>query len=253
MENSSDDADPKSEYRKPDDQKGESDQQVASATAEPYVPPSETNCKNTCKNEKHYLDYATFGVEVLGLVGLAIYCVITYGAYCANKTAAEAAKGAATAATNSVTLQQNSTQTDQRAWVSVSDVEFLPRGSSFDVDVVFTNTGKTPAKGFTIRAAGELLQNGGIPNGKETLLPGHGVIAPNGTYHSALSPNGYYERNLGTLTVHGRIDYADVFGGSHWTKFCYYWIPNNGGRKGGFAPCETGNSIDDYHPPTLLK
>ena len=101
--------------------------------------------------------------------------------------------------------------------------------------------------GITLKLARRFLAS------KENLQPGRGIIAPNGAYHSKLSANGYYEAKLGRLIVHGRIDYVDVFGTGHWTKFCYCWIPGTKASKGGFAPCDTGNSIDDYHPPNLIK
>jgi hypothetical protein len=188
---------------------------------------------------KKILEYGAF-VIALGLLIVNI---------CQSCSTEKAAKAAA----NSVILAQNSSQIDQRAWVSVSDMKFIPRGDQFDVNVVFGNTGKTPAKDFTIREAGELVQKGKVPTAEESLQPGHGIIAPNGTFHSKLSANGYYDARLGNLIVHGKIDYNDVFGNGHWTKFCYYWIPGVAGSEGGFAPCDSGNSIDDLKPPSLLK
>lgn len=219
----------------------------------PSSPPPKTHCEITCKPEKNVWDHIKTGAEILGVVLLAAYTWYTIKMYCANKEAADAAQSAAKAATNSVILQQSNSQIDQRAWVSVSDVKFVPRGDEFYVSIVLVNTGKTPAKDFTVRDAGELVPNGKIAKSQESPQPGKGIIAPNGTFHTTLSANGYYSVHLGTLIVHGRIDYRDVFGDAHWTKFCYYWVPENNGKNGGFAPCDEGNSIDDFHSPNLIK
>jgi hypothetical protein len=51
--------------------------------------------KKAEKPKKHWLDYATFGVEILGLAGLAIYACLTRGIYTETQKAANAAKNAA--------------------------------------------------------------------------------------------------------------------------------------------------------------
>lgn len=43
---------------------------------------------------KHWLDYATFGVEVLGFLGLAVYCVLNLGILRANRDAVKTAQEA---------------------------------------------------------------------------------------------------------------------------------------------------------------
>jgi hypothetical protein len=93
-------------------------------------------------------------------------------------------------------LQQSSSQIDQRAWVAVSNVEFMRYNDSFHANIVFVNTGKTPAKDFTIRVAGEPVPKGESPTSEEALQPGHGVIALNGAFHSPLSANGYWTKPL---------------------------------------------------------
>ena len=146
----------------------------------PTSPPPKTHCEITCKTENNLWDHIKTGAEILGVILLAVYTGYTIKMYCANKEAADAAQSAAKAATNSVTLQQSSSQIDQRAWVSVSDVSFVPQVDSFEVNIVFVNTGKTPAKDFTIHEAGELVLNRNSPMSKENLQPGRGIIAPNG-------------------------------------------------------------------------
>ncbi len=152
------------------------------------------------------------------------------------------------AATNAVALQEDSLHIDQRAWVTVSNVEMANPKSGIGIDVTITNTGKTPAKNFTIKVAGEPVRKGSSPTAEELLQPGHGIIAPNGKFYFVLSAKDSYDALVSNLTVHGRIDYFDIFSDHHWTTFCYYWIP-----QGGFAPCDSGNDIDVTPPPKIVR
>jgi hypothetical protein len=152
---------------------------------------------------------------------------------------------------DAVILQISSSEIDERAWVAVNDIERTERLDGFSVNLLFMNTGKTPAQNFAVRVSGEPVPKGQQPAGPEAIQPGRGIIAPNGIFHSNLSTSGSLDYKTSTLVIHGRIDYADVFGAAHWTKFCYYWIPKINKGEGGFAPCDTGNEMDITPPPQL--
>jgi hypothetical protein len=155
---------------------------------------------------------------------------------------------AATAAKDSVDLARDNAHMDQRAWVAVSDISSnFRQDENWTVNLFFKNTGRTPAKNFVIWGAGEPVAKGQKPISEEIRLPGRGVIAPDGIFHSNLSISGHYDWKAIDLVIHGRIDYDSVFGRGHSTKFCYYFVPSKTG-KGGFAPCESGNDVDNNPP-----
>jgi hypothetical protein len=64
------------------------------------------------ENQKHWLDYVTFGLELLGLLVLGIYASYTIKIYCANKQAADAATSAADTAHAALVL-------GQRPWIRI--------------------------------------------------------------------------------------------------------------------------------------
>jgi Tfp pilus assembly protein PilE len=175
----------------------------------------------------------------VGLFALILYTAYTVGMYGANRDAANAAESAANTAEKTLKQSIQAYQVDQRAWVSVLDIEPKNQGS-FGIKIVLTNTGKTPARGFTLSAAGDV----GGKRGSEQKLSGSGIIAPGGKFSSFMQANGSIT-NSTKLAVHGRVDYSSVFGGQHWTTFCYYLIPEKVGTPSGFAPCESGNNTDD--------
>lgn len=128
---------------------------------------------------------------------------------------------------------------DERAWVSVLDIRPDSKGAPI-ITIEFINTGRTPAKDFRIAAAGDV----GKVKYKEVEIPGSGVIAPGGKFSSILHANGALTSPT-RIEIHGRVSYESVFGVGHWTTFCYYLIPRRGEVPAGFAPCESGNEIDN--------
>jgi hypothetical protein len=138
------------------------------------------------------------------------------------------------------TNAEDAMKIDQRAWVTVSNI----KRESGNVVVSFGNSGKTPAKNFTVHISGEPIPKDKEPSlGAEDLLPGIGVIAPNGFFHVPLDASGYFDPKTTRLAIHGRVDYADIFSSPHRTTFCYYLSSTN--NQDGFAPCGRGNETDD--------
>jgi hypothetical protein len=168
--------------------------------------------------------------------------VVNIFLWCATNKAANAAK-------DSVKLAEKNARIDERAWVAVSNIssEFR-QNEDWTVRLIFKNTGKTPARNFVIWGAGESVTKGQKPTTEETKLPGRGVIAPDGSFHSNLNISGRYDWKAVDLIIHGRIEYDSVFTGGHWTRFCYYFVPDKAGRTGDFAPCDSGNDIDNGPP-----
>jgi hypothetical protein len=172
----------------------------------------------------------------------------TLGLLLVNIFLASYTSTSARAAKRSVELAGKNARMDQRAWVAVSDIPpDFQKNKDWKVRIIFKNTGKTPAKDFVIKAIGEAVAKGQKPNQEERTLPGRGIIAPDGLFHSNLSVSSGYDWNSTDLIIHGRIDYDSVFGCSHWTEFCYHFIPDEN-SGGGFAPCDSGNDIDNNPP-----
>ncbi len=200
--------------------------------------PSRQNQSNGRKEDAPLWEKAAAITIAAGTLGLFVINILLW---CATNKAATAAK-------DSVELAQKNARMDQRAWVTVSDISSdFRQDEDWTVRLIFKNTGKTPAKSFVIRGTGEPVQKGNKPRLEEGILPGRGVIAPDGLFHSNLGVSGRFDWKSIDLVIHGRIDYDSVFGGSHWTKFCYYFVPAKTG-KGGFAPCDSGNDIDNNAP-----
>lgn len=182
----------------------------------------------------------TAEIVAIGIAGGLL--IINIVALCAARKAANAAK-------ESVELARMNADMDQRAWVGVSDISSSVRKSEdWTVSFMFKNTGKTPAKDFVIRGAGERVAKGQKPIKEEIRLPGRGVIVPDGIFHSELKVSGLYDWTSADLVIHGRIEYESVFGHGHWTTFCYHFVSDGNTGKGGFAPCDSGNDIDGNPP-----
>ena len=154
-------------------------------------------------------------------------------------------QAAATSAANSIKATQEAMRLDQRAWVTASKIVTTPKleaknGADFTIEVVFKNTGKTPAKNAIMRQWWEFVPKGGIP--KYAIIPvttSRALVAPNGEYFSDVTPlrkyfNAVTQEPIGesflkqftsgniVLYIHGRADYDDIFGCPHWTIFCSY-------------------------------
>lgn len=101
LENPDQDSESIRNQRNSDDHKGYPDQQINTEAAKFEAPPPNANPHQSCKHKKRWLDYGTFAVEVLGIVGLGIYCSLTLGIYYAGKNSIEIA---------TKTLQENKRQ-----------------------------------------------------------------------------------------------------------------------------------------------
>jgi hypothetical protein len=106
----------------------------------------------------------------------------------------------------------------ERAWVE----PWIPNANSFTV----SNPGKTVGREvrvFVRTTVGE-SQFGPLTISPYTYFPAPFIFPVSIPPHQRLR---------------GKITYVDVFGVSHWVKFCYSF-----GEKGQMSPCETGNEED---------
>lgn len=228
-----------SSHDQSDSQSSESPSKVSPATAELQSPPPKTDSEDSRKKAKHWLDYVTFGLELLGFVVLCVYAAYTIRIYCANKKAADAAKRSADIAAQTMRI-------DERAWVNVS-VGKAPMidNSPLQIPVTLTNDGRTPALNVTGNIVINLLRYGEEPD--LIYKKGHPAYAievkaltaklPQNLPFNVLPKYLDSEKPLvpinvtpqlrraiadGTLyiVVHARLEYDDVFGIHHWIQFC---------------------------------
>jgi hypothetical protein len=167
--------------------------------------------------------------------GLAGLCVLSLQ-WCEMRKSTDAA-------TQAIQLAKESSHLDQRAWVAHMEIQgTIEYGKEFEAVVRIKNTGKTFAKNLTFTIAHEALAQGQTPDFTEDiesvsdqhksvilLAPGGETGLPiENKAHRSLTREELNAFTDGTATifVHGKIVYDDVFNCRHWTKFCFYLLPN---------------------------
>lgn len=165
-------------------------------------------------------------------------------------------------------------RTDERAWIKIrfpvdasgnAIYPELAQGKPIAIVFSLSNTGKTPSKPVRVEASAVIL-NADVPVPIEQLDDPNQVFGAD-TQFGGLFPNDntapsvVYRQNRGQalpmtqleidtlrrgdqyVAVYGIIRYDDVFGHSHWTKFCnwYSW----GIQKYNAWTCSQINGVDD--------
>jgi len=155
-----------SEQRPTDEHSNRSQAEVFSRRTESEPPVAKHHYHKPCKAEKHWLDYATFVVEIFGLGGLGIYAALTYGIYCASHRAAQAAHDTLTeiqkqypeivksagAARDSADTARQSLDSVERAYVVFDNIRFATveetlsgQKNVLQFNARWQNSGNTPA------------------------------------------------------------------------------------------------------------
>ncbi|HEY4363540.1 MAG TPA: hypothetical protein VGN17_21415 [Bryobacteraceae bacterium] len=235
----------------------------------------ETEQRNRPKRERRERNKRI--VETVGVVLLAIYTAFTVGMYCANKTAAEAAKSAAETASKTLTSSIEQFRTDERAWIEIDHIDRTlvhakddKFGATFRYRLFPRNVGKTAAHAIIVNAARSMRTSIGLERNSEgmkgeqdTILlhaltpearenPTPKVLAPATTAVIPFVIDGQEPQIVAkdewVSYLIGRIDYTDDFGVSHWIKFCFYVGESNGTLWN----CHEGNEEDrnpEVEPP----
>ena len=266
-DNPQENCNPPSGQRQSNEHADSTEKKIASRVTELESPIARNKCHEPCKAKKHWLDYATFAVEILGLVGLAVYAFLTYGIWCANKKSADAAKTAAEAAVLQVGIAGRSLDAtvtqfklDQRAWVAVTSVEGTPEiGQFWTIKASARNTGKTFAEEFRGTLNAEPLKTGKLPNfaekervSSQKRVATLGVIPPDGILVQGTDPKTPLSKpememfTSGQFSefVYGMLTYKDVFGCSHWTKYCYQFTKTENSNNPQWILCSQYNEAD---------
>jgi len=214
-----------------------------------------------------WIQVATLIFVILTTAGIFVQAVILHNTDEAIQKSAIAAQNAAIAAKDAVDATKSQMQLDQRAWLGVDSIRpdpFIPEiGKPFIVWIAFKNVGKTPARNIVNYGRGEPVLKGRSPNFSYSDVRPYvaGVLQPGGTAATTVAPmtvpgtnqsiiinddlmNGMKSEQI-TIYVHGRFDYQDIFGTSHWVTYCANLIiPFN--KTFGF--CDGNNDTDDYQP-----
>lgn len=121
---------------------------------------------------------------------------------------------------------------DQRAWMGIVNIKikrFLEPERDFIVEVETKNTGKTPALRVVFHislqallAAQQLNRTFGESNGHGTVMPDSKQNHSIGEDHPvSVETFEQVQNGVRTMYLHGRIEYQDIFGSTHWTNWCF--------------------------------
>jgi hypothetical protein len=220
-------SEPKSKKQQSDDNERKAKQHISATPGEPDMPPPNAERDKSPKTEKHRLDYCTFGVEILGLAGLAIYACLTYGIYKQSRVQSGDARDAITQSARQFTEEQ-------RPYVSqtinsTSGPKWIENPLHKDQGQILwnwhmTNYGKTPAQ--EIRFTQEINLNGnGWKESHEETGPNTGPPMVQGqevfdTVISDLIQKKDFDKLMGTtdgLAIRIKISYVGLDGSSYET------------------------------------
>jgi hypothetical protein len=162
---------------------------------------------------------------------------------------------------------------DERAWLEVKAqdgmVIHVITGEPINYAVRLSNVGKTPAKNIVWSIFVQIqdskdevnLECVGVPVKRQICNHNEvsaGSIFPNTHWdYTGFRPNNDFSPNVVTQSevdawesgkayaaVYGIVRYDDVFGTSHWTKFCLYTPPDNKGKYFQIEKCAQYSDVD---------
>lgn len=207
--------------------------QIPPTLTELQSPRAKPDSKGSRKEEKHWLDYVTFALELIGLIVLCIYAGYTIKIYCANQQAADAAhdtlieiqKQTKLARQQLVGTQAAIVRDDQPNW-DISKGRFA---------ALLLNDGAVTATHVELKA--EVFKQS-IPDGKiigtPFIIEAHDeVIASKGHLDPSVTIPSWHTYTVEAkdwpgheaFVYKGRFSYDDGFGDVHSHDFCYFWLP----------------------------
>jgi hypothetical protein len=241
--------------RQPNEQSGSPKPEVPPSATKLDIPPSPSRCENSHAKKKHWVDYATFILELLGLIALCVYAAYTIGIYHANKEAANAASSAANAATfaakaaqDQVALMKQQFVGTQAAVVRVADFPSIYRlGNLFNVDLAFINSGHVLARNIrmNVKVTTREVKTGRVVEVLTNCSSQLEVPAPEDKPRKISQPCDFpvisqQWANIPTLketiAVDGTFSYWDGFEDSGPQEVCLRYVPN--GVKTAFGASE---------------
>lgn len=215
-------------------------------------------------------------------IGVGLYTLLTFGLLVINfwqlrevQNGAAQTQIAVTAATNSAsaaTRQANAAERDQRAWLSPELMELLAPiavGSRIQLRIIYENSGKTPAFGFSHgEDGGALLVPDGFSDWDHIEIPENTtcrgilpldtgpVIYPSVHFGNDLEYDATPKKDIAIvvnqiiagrriLWMNGCFKYITL-GKPHYSQFCYFLLPERDkpSEKWRFKSCPTGDNAD---------
>lgn len=156
----------------------------------------------------------------------------------ADERIAAAMEGVVAQANNSLNTTIEQEHLNQRAWVAVDSIGGpVELNKPLVIDVVFRNSGRTPARNVILRTAEGWVEKGEkftFPL-KDSGQPSIGFISPNTTFHrEVIATKGQVNQadidaiKSGEYVIYtsGYITYEDIFSKSHKTTFCMFLLPD---------------------------
>jgi hypothetical protein len=235
--------------------------------------PSPPCDEQACNKNRDWLDYATFGAQIIGIVGLFVYTTVAALQWrTMSKTFSEIQKQtpsiikAAGEATRANDDARDRFKQDQRPYIWLTNENGSPKYTPPDPkigevgritwDLKYTNYGRSPAYVLTIDEGMEFGENakdkpriysriigGGEPSppNRIDLITAYVLKGPDAIREvSQVDFDRFMNIDHGII-AYGRIAYTDAFGGQYETSFCLEHL-----RNGHTAYCTQGNHTEQY-------
>ena len=201
----------------------------AAEAEEPRAVPEEMEKKDSQKKMSKPRFFQRPETGIAGLILAAVVAVIYMGQLAYMR--------------QSVQLTSKSLRMDQRAWITSKVGQFseLKENSELPVQMIFTNTGKTPAKHISISLLIQKRKREEEPSLKlneNTPKEWTGLMFPNlpESFTFYLMEEGNLTKRViltkemrddlvtgrSYLMISGEVSYSDMFDVPHWTRFCSF-------------------------------
>jgi hypothetical protein len=216
-------------------------------------------------------DWIKYWIEIAGILfGIIGVCVLIFQS-CELVKATKATLKSVEVSRGQLNEMQQARIMDERAWVAVRQGvirgSFLP---NITFEVVFRNTGKTPAVNVTAYMNQSIFTNS-IPQTDQPTSPTNtlggvqfsGLLAPDAD--GSISVSSFFisfsDPNQQAISsgkkpyyVYGTIWYDDIFGKHHWSQFCYeIRLTPDADYPAQFLPINIHNSCDDAQTNQTTK
>jgi hypothetical protein len=227
---------------------------------ETSLSPSLIEKHDTERREDAIHEQKKYTVELVTLITLGLYTLLT--GYLAYET-----RISANAAIEAIKTAAQTMYLDERAWIAPQGAVTLNPpfgvGKPLTVRVGFENNGKSPATNVrmwqfktTQRTNGDIPTSPPAVDLSKQTPKFYGTVMPYSPLashfsdvpiSSALLQSDYDAIRTDRLHIfiHGKMVYCDIFGREHWTTYCYHLL---GG--GAYEVCATDNEVDSENQPT---
>lgn len=171
---------------------------------------------------------------------------------------AEATKEAVVDARKNIELTAFYAKIGNRAYISIKDVtpKVFQADKKFEVVIQFTNVGKTPAYEINIvrgmKFGGTGIYEHEMNEVKEMEVPKDQALGASIDFNSPINTEEIINQERfdkiisgrQVWYVYGKCSYRDIFGKSHFTRFCFRFVPNKDISKSSFVTYDKYNDAN---------